>query len=97
MLHEGAGAHVLSAYVEVVLDNSDGRLPVDKSEVVLRRSIGLKKDEYFIDRKHVSKTEVAQLLETSGLSKANPYNIVPQGKVNALTTMKEEGRLELIK
>eukprot|EP00965_Chrysotila_dentata_P240884 6203971-Pleurochrysis_carterae.AAC.2 len=45
LLHEGAGAHVMSAYVEIYLDNSDGRLPVDRDEVVLKRSIGLKKDE----------------------------------------------------
>ena len=28
-------------------------------QLVLKRAIGLKKDEYFIDRKHVTKTEVA--------------------------------------
>ena len=27
-------------------------------QLVLKRAIGLKKDEYFIDRKHVTKTEV---------------------------------------
>jgi hypothetical protein len=27
---------------------------IDKEEVVLRRSVGLKKDEYFLDKKHVS-------------------------------------------
>lgn len=97
MLHEGAGAHVLSAHVEVVIDNKDGRLPVDRDQVTIRRSIGLKKDEYFINSKRATKTEVAQLLETSGLSKNNPYNIVPQNKVNELTTMNEEKRLELIK
>ena len=126
LLHEGAGSHVLSAFVEIVLDNTDGRMPIDKPEVVIRRVIGLKKDEYFIDRKHCSKNEVRRqralgahtrsresgasgrarccgratrprsdacapflspclslsqliaLLETSGISRANPYNIVPQ-------------------
>ena len=33
LLHEGVGAHVLSAYVEITLDNSDGRMPTDRSEV----------------------------------------------------------------
>ena len=37
------------------------------------------------------------LLETSGISRANPYNIVPQGKVNALVMMKDAGRLEMLK
>ena len=66
-------------------------------QVVIKRSIGLKKDEYFIDRKHVNKNEVTSMLETAGLSKSNPYNIVPQGKVNALTTMRDNHRLELLK
>lgn len=33
LLQESVGHHVLSAYVEIVFDNSDGRLPVDKTEV----------------------------------------------------------------
>lgn len=79
----------MSAYVEILLDNSDGRIPIEKvrhysyfpvseqhkdvdsvqpfhdlgsmttqDEVSIKRSIGLKKDEYFIDRKNVSKNEV---------------------------------------
>ena len=59
-------------------------------QLVLKRAIGLKKDEYFVDRKHVTKTEVASLLESAGFSRSNPYNIVPQGKVALLTTMTPE-------
>jgi len=34
LLHEsGSGENVMNAYVEIVFDNSDGRLPVDKKEV----------------------------------------------------------------
>jgi structural maintenance of chromosome 3 (chondroitin sulfate proteoglycan 6) len=44
----------MSAYVELVFDNSDGRLPVDKEEVRLRRTIGLKKDDYYLDKKHIT-------------------------------------------
>lgn len=54
MPQEGAGHAVQSAYVEVVFDNSDGRLPVDKEEVRLRRSIGLKKDEYQLNKRIVT-------------------------------------------
>ena len=54
MLQEGAGNAVSSAYVELVLDNSDGRLPVDRSEVRLRRSIGPKKDEYQLNKKIIT-------------------------------------------
>jgi structural maintenance of chromosome 3 (chondroitin sulfate proteoglycan 6) len=97
LLHEGAGKHVMSAYVEIVFDNHDGRLPVDTDEVVLRRTIGVKKDEFFLNRKHITKNDVGHLLESAGFSRSNPYYIVQQGKVNALALMKEKERLELLK
>ena len=61
--------------MEVVFDNADGRFPVDRAEVRLRRTIGLKKDEYSLDRKHVTKTEVMNLLESAGFSRANPQKL----------------------
>lgn len=97
LLHEGAGASVLSAYVEMLFDNSDGRLPSDREEVALRRMVGLKKDEYVLDRKNVTRTEVFNLLEAAGFSRSNPYYIVQQGKVAALCAMTDRNRLELLK
>ena len=38
MLHEGGGAHVMSAYVEIYFDNSNGRFPTEKDEVGSRPS-----------------------------------------------------------
>lgn len=97
LLHEGAGHQVLSAFVEIVFDNSDNRIPVDKEEVCLRRTIGLKKDEYFLDGKHITKTEVMNLLESAGFSRSNPYYVVQQGKIASLTLMKDSERLDLLK
>ncbi|CAM8970304.1 unnamed protein product [Rhodiola kirilowii] len=97
LLHEGAGHQVLSAFVEIVFDNSDNRIPVDKDEVHLRRTIGLKKDEYFLDGKHITKTEVMNLLESAGFSRSNPYYVVQQGKIASLTLMKDSERLDLLK
>lgn len=68
--------------VEIVFDNSDNRFPTGRDEVVLRRTIGLKKDEYSLDKKSASKADVMNLLESAGFSKANPYYIVPQGRVS---------------
>lgn len=96
LLHEGAGTSVMSAYVEMVFDNSDGRLPFDKDEVALRRMVGLKKDEYVLDRKNVTRTEVFNLLESAGFSRSNPYYIVQQGKVASLCAMTDKHRLELL-
>ncbi|CAI0541715.1 unnamed protein product [Linum tenue] len=97
LLHEGAGHQVLSAFVEIVFDNSDNRIPVDKEEVRLRRTISSKKDEYFLDGKHITKTEVMNLLESAGFSRSNPYYVVQQGKIASLTLMKDSERLDLLK
>lgn len=94
---EGAGHGVMSAYVELVFDNSDNRLPIDKDEVRLRRVIGLKKDEYHLDKKHMSKAEVLNMLETAGFSRSNPYYIVQQGRIVEMAHMSDAKRLELLK
>eukprot|EP00911_Craspedida_sp_UC1_P000791 UC1_evm2s604 len=96
-LHEGAGQAVMSAYVEIVFDNSDSRIPLDAPEVRLRRTIGLKKDEYFLDSKHVNKGEVHNLLESAGFSRSNPYYIVQQGKITSLASASDSARLTLLK
>lgn len=56
-----------------------------------------KKDEFFLNRKHVNKSEIVSLLETAGFSKSNPYYIVQQGKVANLCTMNDRARLNLLK
>lgn len=94
---EGSGSAVMSAYVEIIFDNSDDRFPTGKPELVLRRTIGIKKDEYTLDRKNATKNDVMNLLESAGFSRSNPYYIVPQGRVTALTNMKDSERLVLLK
>ena len=97
LLHEGAGHAVMSAYVEIVFCNKDRRMPVERDEVRLRRNIGLKKDEYYLDKKHASKTEIVNLLETAGFSRTNPYYVVQQGRITKMATMSDKERLELLK
>ncbi|GAA5994281.1 cohesin subunit SMC3 [Rhodotorula paludigena] len=100
LLHDGGGAgtgQTMSAYVEVEFDNSDGRFPTNKPTLLLRRTIGLKKDEYQLDRKSTSKGEVMSLLESAGFSRSNPYYIVPQGRITHLTNQKDADRLLLLK
>jgi len=97
LLHEGTGARVISACVEMVFDNSDNRLPIDKDEVTLRRVIGSKKDQYFLDKKMVTKSDVLNLLESAGFSRSNPYYIVKQGKINQMATAPDSQRLQLLR
>ncbi len=97
LMHEGLSSHTtLAAFgksfdmarsvtdkspVEIVFDNTDNRFPTGNPEVVLRRTIGSKKDEYTLDKKSATKADIMNLLESAGFSKSNPYYIVPQGRV----------------
>ncbi|KAL0569682.1 Structural maintenance of chromosomes protein 3 [Marasmius crinis-equi] len=83
--------------VEIIFDNSDNRFPTGHDEVIIRRTIGLKKDEYSLDKKSTSKADVMNMLESAGFSKSNPYYIVPQGRITALTNAKDHERLALLK
>lgn len=54
---------------------------MEKDEVSLRRVIGSKKDQFFLDKKSVTRNDVMNMLEGAGFSRSNPYYIVKQGKV----------------
>ncbi|KAF9173849.1 Structural maintenance of chromosomes protein 3 [Mortierella sp. AD011] len=97
LLHEGSGEATMSAYVEIIFDNSDGRFPTGRDELVMRRTIGLKKDEYSMDKKSATKADVMNMLESAGFSRSNPYYIVPQGRITSLTNAKDNERLQLLK
>lgn len=97
MLHEGSGSAAVTAFVEVVFDNSDNRFSLENSdEVVLRRTVGAKKDEFFLQRKRATKQEIQSLLEGAGFSKSNPYFMVQQGKIQTLCLMTNAQRLALL-
>lgn len=96
LIHEGSGT-VMSAYVEIIFDNVDRRLPISKDEVSIRRTIGLKKDDYSLDNRAATRSDIMNLLESAGFSRSNPYYIVPQGKITALTNSKDSERLNLLK
>ncbi|WFD32644.1 Structural maintenance of chromosomes protein 3 [Malassezia sp. CBS 17886] len=99
LLYDASGATTatLSAYVELVLDNGDGRFPLSGAEVVLRRTVSLAKDEYMVDRRAATKSDVANLLESAGFSRSNPFYIVPQGRITHLTNASDADRLALLK
>lgn len=59
--------------------------------------IGSKKDQYFLNKKVVPRTEVVNLLESAGFSNSNPYYIVKQGKINQMATAADSYRLKLLR
>jgi hypothetical protein len=73
--HEGTGAPTISAYVKLTLDNAEGRMP-GKSSVTIRRTIGLEKDEYSIDKKTATKGSFLVCWKQSALARAiSPENL----------------------
>ena len=95
LIHEGTNQKIVSAYVEIIFDNSDNRLPIDEKEVALRRQIGFKKDQYYLNKKMVTRSDVMNVLESAGFSRSNPYYIVKQGRVNQMVS-DDYGILEII-
>lgn len=63
----------------------------------IRRTIGMKKDQYLVNSQPYSHADFQNLLESAGLSKSNPYYIVEQGKIAVLMKQAKAERLELLK
>ncbi|KAJ3438560.1 structural maintenance of chromosomes protein [Anaeramoeba flamelloides] len=93
--NEGSDLH--SAEVEIIVENSDKRFPIARKEISLKRTLGLVEDNYFINNRHVKRSDFINFLESAGFSQTNPYYIVQQGKVNSLAMMKDSERLDLLK
>ncbi|CCK73546.1 cohesin subunit SMC3 NDAI_0G05630 [Naumovozyma dairenensis CBS 421] len=103
LIHQGSGGAVMSASVEIVFHDPNhkiilpsGVVPRENDEVYIRRTVGLKKDDYQLNDRNVTKGDVVRMLESTGFSMNNPYNIVPQGKIIALTNAKDKERLNLL-
>lgn len=101
LFHQGAGRAALAVFVEIVFDNSDGRIVIpgrqEEPEIRIRRTVGLKQDEFRVNDRKFSAGEIRQLLESAGFSSTNPYYIVEQGKIVNLANMKEPDRYQMLK
>ena len=89
--------NVISAYCSITLDNSSQTIPSLSDSLVIKRSIGLKKDEYSIDGKPATRSDLSNLLTSAGFVESNPYYIVPQGRIQHLTNAKDHQRLKLLR
>ncbi len=84
------------AEVELVLDNSDGTLPIDFQEVsVARRMYRSGESEYLINGALARRMDVLEILHDSGLG-SGTHSIISQGSLDSVLQSKPEDRRALI-
>jgi len=84
------------ASVKIILDNSDKKIPVDNSEIIVERIVrSTGQGIYKINNETKTRQEVLELLSSSGI---DPYgfNIVLQGEINSIVRMHAEERRKII-
>jgi chromosome segregation protein len=83
------------AEVHITLDNTDGTLPTDYTEVtVTRRVFRSGESEYLINRVPVRLRDVHDLFMDTGIGKQS-YSIISQGEVDAILSTRSEDRRAL--
>jgi chromosome segregation protein len=84
------------AEVDLVLDNSDGTLPVDFNEVAItRRMYRNGESEYLINGTVARRMDVLDILHDSGLG-TGTHSIISQGSLDSILQGKPEDRRALI-
>src|SRR5687767_9497796 len=85
-----------AAEVEVVLDNSDGRLASDFSEIAIKRRLDRSGEgEYRLNGARCRLADVAEVLSDTGLGK-EMHSVVSQGRVEAIVLSRPRDRRLLI-
>ena len=80
------------AEVTLVLDNSDGNLPLEYSEVSLtRRLCRSGESEYYINRVACRLKDITDLLADTGVGR-EAYSVISQGKVDEILSHRPEDR-----
>lgn len=81
-----------SASVSLVLDNSDKSLPLDYSEIEVKRSVyKTGENEYYINKEKVRLKDIINLFMDSFSSKES-LSIIPQGKISEILDGRPEDR-----
>jgi len=83
------------AEASLTLDNTDGGLPIDFTEVTIaRRAYRSGENEYLVNGSRVRLRDVTQLLAESGLSQ-RAYAVIGQGLVDAALSLRPQERRTL--
>lgn len=80
------------AQASITLDNSDGGLPTEYSEVTIsRRAYPSGENEYFLNGNRVRLKDITELLGKSGLSRRS-YTVIGQGLVDVVLSLRPNER-----
>lgn len=80
------------AEASIVIDNSDGKLPIEYSEVTVTRKIYRSGETgYFINKVPCRLKDVLELFMDTGIGK-DGYSIIGQGKIDEILSNKSEDR-----
>ncbi len=97
MIFAGSQTRSRSGMAQAILtlDNSDGWLPIDYSEVeISRRAFRSGENEYILNGQKVRLKDIADLLATSGLSERT-YTIIGQGLIDRALSLRADERRAL--
>ena len=84
------------AEVRVTLDNSDGYLPLDYSEVTITRRVYRSGDsEFFINKQSCRLKDIQDLFTDTGLGRES-YAVVGQGQIDQVLSVRSEDRRILL-
>ena len=82
--------------VALTVDNSDGALPVDYSEIVIsRRLFRSGESEYLLNRSTTRLRDIRDLLLDTGVG-PGAYSVIGQGEIDAILSIRSEDRRELL-
>jgi chromosome segregation protein len=94
-----AGTHLRKplgfAEVSIIIDNTDGMLPVDYTEVIItRRMYRSGESEYYINKTSCRMKDITELFMDTGVGR-DGYSIISQGRVEEIINAKPEDRREI--
>ncbi len=80
------------AEVSLIIDNTDGKLPIEYSEVTVTRRIYRSGETgYYINKTPCRLKDISQLFMDTGVGK-DGYSVIGQGKIDAILSNKSEDR-----
>lgn len=80
------------AEVDITIDNTDGKLPVDYSEVtVTRRVYRNGESEFYINKNQCRLKDIVELFMDTGIGR-DGYSIIGQGRIDEVLSTKSEER-----